>query len=261
MCSSKVNRHGLFISLLSLFEVDIDSDTTDKKSIGRARKLLHLQAFAAQVLATLPYNNASDPLFIVYHCNARLSDAEMFAEKMAGFLRPYGLAPEDMYDILDDEEDVIEEAAKVNVPSKSKDVAVMAGREFDLDTFADLCSSASALVLLMKLKSHLTRAFNLSEARMREYIPGEKDRISDKGHTSTATTVFSIETYVSGGSKLDECIMRYADWKKAIRTSHHEEAESAKKHQKKRKRSSSSGSSGAEEDNSGEDAEEDDEEM
>mmetsp|Transcript_19722 Transcript_19722/g.43011 ORF Transcript_19722/g.43011 Transcript_19722/m.43011 type:complete len:2026 (+) Transcript_19722:197-6274(+) len=256
--SSKVNRHGLFMSLLSLFELDVDSDTKEKKNLGRARKLLHLQAFAAQVLATLPYNNASDPLFIVYHCNARLADAEMIAEKMADFLRPYGLAAEDMYDILDDDEDAIEEAAKMKVPSKSKDLAVMTDSDFDLETFADLCSSVSTTVLLLKLRSHLKGAFNLSDARMKEYIPGEKDRISDKGHTSSATNVFSIEPYVSGGSKLDECILRYAGWKKAVRAFHEEEAESAKKHQQEiRKRSSSSGA----EDASEEEEMDEDEEM
>ena len=73
----------------------------------------------------------------------------MFAEKMADFLRPHGLAPSDMYDILDDDEDTIEEAAKAKNPSK--ELEAMATSDFDADVFADLCASASALVLLMKL--------------------------------------------------------------------------------------------------------------
>ena len=257
--SSKANRHGLFNSLLSLFEVETDIDSKDKKSIGRARKLLHLQAFAAQVLATLPYTDLSDALYIVYHINARLSDAEMFAEKMADFLRPRGLAPSDMYDILDDDEDAIEEAARAKNPSK--ELEVMSSSDFDADIFADLCSSASALVLLMKLKSHLVNAFSLKAERILAYNPSEKNRPHDKGHASTATSVFSIEKYVAGGSKIEECIERYAIWKQVTRASHREEVELSKaKNNSARKRrrsgSTSSADDGESEDSSGEQSDE-----
>ena len=261
--SSKANRHGLFNSLLSLFEFDTDIDTKDKRNTGRARKLLHLQAFAAQVLATLPYTDLSDALYIVYHINARLSDAEMFAEKMADFLRPHGLAPSDMYDILDDDEDAIEEAAKAKNPSK--ELEAMATSDFDADVFADLCASASALVLLMKLKSHLVNAFSLKSERILAYNPSEKSRPHDKGHASSATSVFSIEKYVSGGSKIEECIDRYAIWRQVTRASHREEVElsKARNSARKRKRSGSSSSvdeSGESEDSSGEQSEEEMEE-
>ena len=256
--SSKANRHGLFNSLLSLFEFDTDIDTKDKKNTGRARKLLHLQAFAAQVLATLPYTDLSDALYIVYHINARLSDAEMFAEKMADFLRPHGLAPSDIYDILDDDEDAIEEAAKAKNPSK--ELEAMATSDFDADVFADLCASASALVLLMKLKSHLVSAFSLKSERTLAYNPSEKSRPHDKGHASSATSVFSIEKYVSGGSKTEECIDRYAIWRQVTRASHREEVElsKAKNFARKRKRSDSSSSmdDGESEDSIGEQSEE-----
>jgi cohesin loading factor subunit SCC2 len=260
--SSKANRHGLFNSLLSLFEVDTDIDAKDKKNIGRARKLLHLQAFAAQVLATLPYTDLSDALYIVYHINARLSDAEMFAEKMADFLRPHGLAPSDMYDILDDDEDIIEEAAKAKDPRK--ELKAMASSDFDADNFADLCASASALVLLMKLKSHLVNAFSLKSDRIQAYNPSEKSRPHDKAHTSSATSVFSIEKYVSGGSRIEECIARYAIWRQVTRASHREEVElsKAKNSSSKRKRSGSTSSAddGESEDSSGEQSEEEMEE-
>ena len=230
--SSKVNRRGLYSSLLSLFETDYDVDGASQKkgkqTPGRARKLLHLQAFAAQVLATLPYNNASDPLFIIYQSSAKLAEGEMLAEKMAQFLRPYGLAPQDEFDLVEDDEDVIEEAAKLKDPRECKKVVIMSKEDFDLATFANLCSSASAFVLLTKLRSHMKAAFQLSSARIRDYVPSEKDRISDKGVSSNTTDVFGIETYVSFGSTLEECIWLYAEWRETVRNTHAEDANEAK---------------------------------
>ena len=137
----------------------------------------------------------------------------------------------------------------------------MSSSDFDADIFADLCSSASALVLLMKLKSHLVNAFSLKAERILAYNPSEKNRPHDKGHASTATSVFSIEKYVAGGSKIEECIERYAIWKQVTRASHREEVELSKaKNNSARKRrrsgSTSSADDGESEDSSGEQSDE-----
>ena len=64
------------------------------------------------------------------------------------------------------------------------------------------------------LKEFLRKAYNLSEARITEYLPSEKERINEKGISiAEGTPKFSAlasPVFASGGDELD--------WNTAIRT-------------------------------------------
>lgn len=69
--------------------------------------------------------------------------------------------------------------------------------------------------LLLNLKEFLRKAYNLSESRIVEYLPSEKERINEKGISiAEGTPKFSTSTSsifpVNGGDGID--------WNTAIRT-------------------------------------------
>ena len=162
--------------IVTLFEKDPDSEHTDADQ-------LPLLAFASEILAHLPYTGLDDPLFIVYHssCITALdgqSIINQFAELLEG-------------DLCDpnSEEDDIERVAK-----KKGDFDP---NEFGLQTksaaFGQLCINACRILPLLQLKNFLGRAYNLSEARVTEYVPSEKERIHEKGVTiSNSIPAFSL---------------------------------------------------------------------
>lgn len=162
--NKRAQRQGLLKGIISLFEKDPDSENIDADQ-------LPLLAFASEILAHLPYTALNDPLFIIYHssCITALDGQSIINE----FARLLG---GDMCDPNSGEDD-IEIAAKKKGAFQPKD--------FDLESkteeFAQLCVNASPIIFLLQLKSFLRRAYNLSEARISEYVPSEKERIHEKG--------------------------------------------------------------------------------
>mmetsp|Transcript_29228 Transcript_29228/g.60734 ORF Transcript_29228/g.60734 Transcript_29228/m.60734 type:complete len:1733 (-) Transcript_29228:882-6080(-) len=72
LCNKKAQRQGLYKQIIGLFEKEVSSDITnlDTKTCDLKRHevdKLPLLLFASQILAHLPYNSLSDPLFIIYH--------------------------------------------------------------------------------------------------------------------------------------------------------------------------------------------------
>ena len=129
-------------------------------------------AFASEILAHLPYTALNDPLFIVYNlsCITALDGQTIiynFAQLLGG-------------DLCDpnSEEDDIERAAK---QKKGKFDPAELGLEPKSAEFGQLCVNACRVLPLLQLKNFLRKAYNLSEARMTEYVPSEKERIHEKG--------------------------------------------------------------------------------
>ena len=223
--SSKKQRLGLYRSLLGL----LASDNTDDEQIGRPKKKVNaanqdlpLLSFATQVLAHLPYNTASDPLFIIHNLSgtAALQGAQLL-DRLSFFLRKYGLTGLDELD-NNSGEDALEQAAKSKSPSRKKEIAAFNKANFDLEKFTELCGEACALVLLLRLKAHLRKIYNLSETRCLEYSPDAKERICDK-HVSVPSDVHvfnaSLEMKFSPGKGYDKdsLIRQYAEFRSLMR--------------------------------------------
>lgn len=227
--SSKKQRLGLYRNLLGLFVLDDDEDeqlggrkkNTTKKNKKGAAQDLPLLSFVAQVLAHLPYNTASDPLFIIHRLSGTATlQGEKLLEKLTSFLQTYGLSGCDALDSLHGE-DLLERAAKSkSPPSRVKEISAIRNADFDVEKFSELCSSACALVLLLRLKAFLRKIYNLSETRCVEYNPDAKERVCDQKHISTPTNIPVFNASVVGkkdDAKLDTLIRQYAEFRKLMR--------------------------------------------
>ena len=151
--------------IISLFEKDPDSEHTDADQ-------LPLLAFASEILAHLPYTALNDPLFIVYHSSSITaldgqSIINQFAELLGG-------------DLCDpnSEEDDIEQAANKKKGNFDPNEFALQSKSAE---FGQLCVNACRILPLLQLKIFLRKAYNLSEQRMTEYVPSEKERIHEKG--------------------------------------------------------------------------------
>jgi cohesin loading factor subunit SCC2 len=141
--NKKAQRQGLYRSLLGMFEKEVTLDSPLMKANLSQREdadRLPLLAFAAQILAHLPYNCTADPLFIVYHvsCITALEGNEVlvrFAELLGN-------------DVCDPNaaEDELEKAAKLKNP-KSCALAskIVKDGDFNATEFGSLCEKASGL--------------------------------------------------------------------------------------------------------------------
>jgi len=132
-------------------------------------------SFMSEVIAYLPYNHLGDVLFIVHRINAiaSLEGNEIFA-KMNTFLRPFGLS-NDNADLA--EVDQLEKVSLTSNPSEAKGI-----EKIDISEFYELCSEASAIVLLLRLSVFLCEAYTgVTSTRLRSFLPGEKERITDRG--------------------------------------------------------------------------------
>lgn len=237
--NSKKQRQGLYRNLLGLFTSDDTSDelmSRTAKSVGSAIvQELSLLSFAAQMLAHLPYNTASDPLFIIYHVNSIVAiQGAQLLDRLSSFLRNYGLSGSDEFDDHNTDEDALEQAAKCKVPSRKKEIAAVNKASFDAARFAQLCVEASAIVLLLRLKLFLRKVYNLSETRCLEYSPEAKERICDKGVCAPADMpIFngSLGLHAVEGTKSprktfdkDALIRQYAEFRRLMRSEHGSDA-------------------------------------
>lgn len=142
--SKKAQRQGLYKSIISLFEKDVTHETTPtnegKASNHGAADRVPLLAFASQILAHLPYNCASDPLFVVYHATSITAlDGHQITTRFAELVGN---------DICDPnaEEDDLEKAAKLKDPKSSSFARKLISDEnFNCSGFAELCVKASGL--------------------------------------------------------------------------------------------------------------------
>jgi len=231
--SSKKQRLGLYRNLLGLFA----SDNADDEQYGRPKKNaarkkdqeLPLLSFVAQVLAHLPYNTASDPLFIIHHLSgtAAIQGAQLL-DRLSSFLRKYGLSSADELD-NNHGEDSLELAAKGKSPSRKKEISAINKADFDVEQFSELCGEACALVLLLRLKLFLRKIYNLSETRCLEYSPDAKERVCDHKHIAAPADMpkFDASLKMSAGSSdkkssrkpydKNALIRQYAEFRKLMR--------------------------------------------
>lgn len=214
----KKQREGLYRNLIAMFEhVETDNINGQASIIASAKKArrrrssveeppsanadLSLLSFAAQVLAYLPYTSVGDPLFIQHHATSIVAlQAPQLLDRLAAFLRPYGLASSDELDDANFEEDSLERAAKSNAPSRSKEAEPLSKEDFDWPGFVNLVREASAMALLLRLKKFLRKKYNLSEARCLEYNPDSKDRHFGRGVVSRNDDVVLFDASVANVS-------------------------------------------------------------
>jgi len=142
-----------------------------------------LLGFASEVLAYLPYTHMGDVLFIIYHISCITAvEGPQILERFHWFLVKSGLTDSAEYDVDENTcEDILEAAASTSpYPASLQSLAILNSPEFDLKAFSDLCAEASSMVLLFRLKNFLKQSYSISDERLSEYIPNEKEKNSDK---------------------------------------------------------------------------------
>jgi cohesin loading factor subunit SCC2 len=232
--SMKKQRRGLFRNLLGLFDLQNkrSGETNGQKAQLSDGEIfladLPLLSFTSQVLAYLPYAFASDPLYIVHNISSTLAlQGADVLDRFASFLRPYNLSSSDEMDESNFEEDCLEIAAKRHVPRHAKEATPLFEPDFDVETFSALCSEAGALTLLLRLKSFLRNAYNLSEARVLGYNPEAKERVADKAISRASVLVFDSKLAMQsshGGedtTDIDCMIIQYAEFRRFMRADAH----------------------------------------
>jgi cohesin loading factor subunit SCC2 len=224
---NKKQRRGLFRNLLSVFDPQ-NLKKSQTKKVDSSMATLKLLSYTSQVLAYLPYNVASDPLYIIYYIssNIALQGADLL-DNFAAFLRPYGLASTDELDEVNAEEDELEMAAKSDslhpakyVPSLSKWKS-----QFDKLGFSKLCSEAGCLIMLLRLKTFLRETYNLSETRCLGFNPDKKEIGEKPILKSSTSSIFDskLPTYSKihndeSGDLLDAMIIQYAEFRRLMRS-------------------------------------------
>lgn len=91
-----------------------------------------------------------------------------------------------------------------------------------LQKFADLCAEASSFTLMLRLKSFLRDAYSgITEHRLREYLPNEKERIADRKVVMMDVPKFDSKiesSYKSNGSlDKDSLINQYVSFRQVLR--------------------------------------------
>ena len=215
---NRKQRLGLYKALLGIFEVDQSDDVTNKTD--SVAKDVSLLSFAAQILAHLPYNTASDPLYIIYHLTSIIVlQGQYVTDQMSHFLRKYCLSSRDDLDDSNPIEDAFEKAASSKFPSRTQEARPMSMKNFDLKTFAKLVHDGTAISLLLRLKSFLCKIYNLSELRCIEFEPNEKVRLPDKGISPIVIAEpFDASIAATAGPVDKDIILRqYAEFRSLMR--------------------------------------------
>lgn len=233
LASSKVQRQGLYKSLLGLFERR-DSESSEPRVGSKAKEKLEVRhpvdvsllCFVTEILAHLPYNTALDPLFIIYHISSTAAlQGGQLSDRLAAFLRPFGLSSSDEFDESNAGEDSLERASQCKAPSRHKEASPLCHKSFKLTEFAELCAEAAALVLLLRLKSFLRKVYSLSETRCLEYTPDAKERPFDKTISKPermprfdASIPLSVSSDTTGHAYKDALIRQYAEFRRSMRS-------------------------------------------
>ena len=53
-------------------------------------------------------------------------------------------------------------------------------KALDLEQFSQICAEACSMILLLRLKAFLIEAYNVSGVRVRDYLPDDKEKSSDR---------------------------------------------------------------------------------
>jgi len=231
IATNRKQRRGLVSSLLRRFDLQsrkksagVGGQADESSAEDRLIEGLPLLSFTSQVLAYLPYRVASDPLFIIYNINSLLAlRGPDILDRLAAFLRQYGLCSTDEMDEVNYEEDVLEVAAKRELPHHAKEATRMLEPDFALNSFSFLCAEAAALTLLLRLKSFLKSAYDLNESRILSFNPDSKDMF-EKAISKAPSLSFNSK--LSMGSlagdendmaTIDKLIFEYAEFRKLMR--------------------------------------------
>lgn len=223
-------RRGLFSSLLRRFDlqnwkkaIETNGKSTNRTAEEKFLRDLPLLSFTAQVLAYLPYKVASDPLFIIYSITSALAlRGPDLLDRLANFLRPYGLSSEDALDDTIFEEDALELAAQAKVPHDANEASILLQPDFDAKTFSSLCAEAAAQALLLRLKSFLRHAYDFSESRIFGFNPDSKDD-KEKPISKAALMTFDAQIPMlragGGGDMTDiDCMInQYSEFRRLMR--------------------------------------------
>ena len=224
---NKKQRRGLFRNLLAVFDPQ-NLKNSDAKKFNSSMASLKLLSYTSQVLAYLPYNVASDPLYIIYYIssNIALQGADLL-DNLAVFLRPYGLASPDELDEVNAEEDELEIAVKRDSSNPAKVIPAFTKPKtpFDRLEFSKLCSEAGCLILLLRLKAFLRDTYNLSEARCIGFNPDKKEVGEKPISKSSTSSIFDskLSTFISNrkgesDDLLDGMILQYAEFRRLMRS-------------------------------------------
>jgi cohesin loading factor subunit SCC2 len=257
LSSSKAAKQALFKSLIKIFisfdfddEYDVNNCSVEDTQAGAAKTNNHKSVpsngstyaretaidlpflcYVSQILAHLPYNASMDPLFIIYHVsNAIIVHGEPLLYRIARFLAPHYAVVGKAEDREDEDVDILEEAAKSKAPCRTKAARVFESPNFDLEVFAQLCTKAASIILLIRLKQFLKKVYSLSETRCMEYAPNDKERISDRSiNTPEEMPVFNNKfepciqnslpnsCQTSSATKKDALIHVYAEFRHLMR--------------------------------------------
>lgn len=221
---NKKQRRGLFRNLLAVFDPQ-NLRNNEAEEVDSSMTSLMLLSYTSQVLAYLPYNYASDPLYIIYYIssNIALQGADLL-DNFAEFLRPFGLASADELDEVNAEEDELEMAVKRFSTHPAKNVPAFS-KPFDKLGFAKLCSEAGCLILLLRLKTFLRETYNLSETRCIGFNPDKKEVGEKPTSKSSTSSIFDskLPTYSSSHGDesndiLDAMIIQYAEFRRLMRS-------------------------------------------
>lgn len=215
---NRKQRLGLYKTLLGIFEVDQSEDDVNKTD--DVAKDLSLLSFAAQILAHLPYNTASDPLYIIYHLTSIIVlQGQYVTDRMFHFLRQYEVSSRDDLDDSNTIEDAFEKAASSKFPSRTKEARPLSMKTFDLKTFAKLVHDGTAISLLLRLKSFLCKIYHLSEIRCMEFEPNEKGRLTEKGISPIVISERFDASIAATAGPIDKDLLlrQYAEFRSLMR--------------------------------------------
>jgi cohesin loading factor subunit SCC2 len=215
---NRKQRFGLYKTLLGLFEVDHE-DGSNALSDAIAKDLA-LLSFAAQILAHLPYNTASDPLYIIHHLTSITTLQGLYiTDRFAELLRPYGVSSDDELDESNASEDAFEKAAGSKFPSRTQEARPLMSKDFDMKSFVRLVHEATSVTLLLRLKNFLCTKYNLSASRCLDYDPMSKERLCDKGIPVAKFSEAFDATVADSNGVVDKDILlrQYAEFRRCMR--------------------------------------------
>jgi cohesin loading factor subunit SCC2 len=218
----KKQRRSLLRNLVRLLDLSSNADSATSRNTGWLMDL-ELLSYTSQVLAYLPYGFPSDVLFVI-----RLSDGIIsrcgneLLEKLTDYLRPHGFVTEKGLAVVDEEDDVIEQAARRRVPHHAKEATGLVDLSFDVVGFAKMCNDAGSIILLLRLKSFLQQLYGLSRLRCNQFDP-DKGSIEKPLLKIATCSIFPSKLPMQGkkmsddNDLLDAAISQYAQFRQLMR--------------------------------------------
>ncbi len=201
-------------SLLNLFF------SRNQNEISKSENLPLLCYFTA-ILAHLPFTHLGDVLFILHLITEAITlEGNELMGNLARFLNSMGFSDVDPDTSV---VDCLEKAATKKNPSRTKVLSAMQKNDFHTEKFATFCIKASSLSLLVRLYFHLRAAYKgVTEKRLTEYNPDEKERINDRG-VSKSSNLGEFDSRIpfsltaSGKFDKDNMVRQYAIFRSLMR--------------------------------------------